>query len=70
MKSVLASSAAGIEHCPGKAAFGCHPHYRWLRLANIPGRRAVAVRRVPWQSRQPFVAGWAPTTERIVSQGS
>jgi hypothetical protein len=70
VKSVLAGPAARIEHRSGESAFGCHTHYRWLRHANIPRRRAVVVRRIPGQSRQPFVTGWAPTTERIVSAGS
>ena len=70
MKSVLASPAARIEHRSGESALGCHTHYCWLRLANIPRRRAVVVRRIPGQSRQPFVTGWVPTTERIVSEGS
>ena len=69
-KSVLASPAASIEHRSGESAFGCQTHYCWLRLANIPRRRAVVVRRIPGQSRQPFVAGWVPTTERIVSEDS
>src|SRR5262245_44016575 len=70
VKSVLAGPAAGIEHRSGESAFGCHTHYCWLRLANIPGRRAVVVRRIPGQSRQPFVTGRVPTTERIVSEGA
>jgi hypothetical protein len=36
-------------------------------VANIPGRRAVAVRRIPGQPCHPFVTGWLPPTERIVS---
>jgi hypothetical protein len=70
VKSVLAGPAARIEHRSGESAFGCHTHYCWLRLANIPRRRPVVVRRIPGQSRQPFVTGWVPTTERIVSAGS
>jgi hypothetical protein len=70
VKSVLAGPAARIEHRSGESAFGCQTHYCWLRLANIPRRRAVVVRRIPGQPRQPFVTGWVPTTERIVSEGS
>ena len=70
VKSVLPSPAARIEHRSGESAFGCQTHDCWLRLANIPRRRAVVVRRIPGQSRQPFVTGWVPTTERIVSAGS
>ncbi len=47
---------------------GCQTHYCWLRLASIPRRRVVVVRRNPGQSRQPFVTGWLPTTERIVTE--
>jgi hypothetical protein len=43
VKSVLAGPAARIQHRSGESAFGCQTHYRWLRLANIPGRRAVMV---------------------------
>src|SRR6266540_5238077 len=70
VKSVLAGPAARIEHRSGESAFGCQTHYCWLRPANIPRRSAVAVRRIPGQSRQPFMTGWVPTTERIVSAGS
>jgi hypothetical protein len=70
VKSVLAGPAARIEHRPGESAFGCQTHDCWLRLAGIPRRRAVVVGRVPGQSRQPFVTGRVPTTERIVSEGS
>jgi len=70
VKSVLAGPAARIEHRSSESAFGCQTHYCWLRMASISGRRAVVVRRIPRQSRQPFVTGWLPATERIVSGGS
>ena len=70
MKSVLAGPAARIEHRSGESAFGCQTHYCWLRLANIPGRRAVVVRRIPGHSRHLFVTGWVPATKGIVSGGS
>jgi hypothetical protein len=70
VKSVLAGPAARIEYRSGESAFGCQTHYCGLRLASIPRRRAVVVRRIPGQSRQPFVTGCVPTTERIVSEGS
>jgi len=70
VKSVLAGPAARIEHGSAESAFGCQSHYCWLRPANIPRRRAVVVGRIPGQSRQPFVTGWLPTIERIVSEGS
>jgi hypothetical protein len=70
VKSVLAGPAARIEHRSGESAFGCQTQYSWLRPANIPRRRAVVVRRIPGQSRQPFLTGWLPITERIVSGGS
>jgi hypothetical protein len=70
VKSVLASAAARIEQRSGESAFGCHTHDCWLRLADIPRRRAVVVRRIPGQSRQAFVAGGVPTPERIVSEVS
>jgi len=70
VKSVLAGPTARIEHRSGDSAFGSQTHYRWLRLAKIPRRRAVVVGRIPGQSRQPFVTGWVPTPERIVSEGS
>src|SRR6266446_4529435 len=70
VKSVLAGPAARIEHRASESAFRCQTHYCWLRLANIPRRRAVVVRRIPRQSRLPFVTGRVPTTERIVSEGS
>jgi len=41
-----------------------------LRLASVPGRRAVEVRRIPGQSRHPFVTGGWPAAERIVGDGS
>src|SRR5262249_30518283 len=44
VKSILAGSAAGIEHRSGKSACGCQTHYCWLRPANIPGCRTVVVR--------------------------
>ena len=62
---VLARPAARIEHRSGNR----------LRLPNallpaaainVPRRRAVEVRSIPGQSRQPFVTRWVPTTERIV----
>jgi hypothetical protein len=68
-KSVLAGPAARIEHRSGESAFGCQTHDCWLRLANIPRRWSVVVGRIPGQSRHPFVTGWVPTTERIVSRG-
>jgi len=70
VKGVLAGPAARIEHRSGESASGCQTHYCRLRLADIPRRRAVAVRRIPGQSRQPFVTGRVPATERIVSEGS
>jgi hypothetical protein len=70
VKSVLAGPAARIEHRSGERALGGRTHYRWLRPASIPRRRAVIVRRIPGQSCHPFVAGWRPAAERIVSQGS
>jgi hypothetical protein len=66
VKRVLAGPAARIEHRAGESAFGCHTHDWRLRLADIPRRRAVVVRRIPRPSRHPFVTGWAPATERIV----
>ena len=39
VKSVLAGPAARVEHRSADAACGCQPHYRWLRPADIPGRR-------------------------------
>src|SRR5258706_13515049 len=70
VKSVLAGPAPGVEHRSGESAFGRQPHYCRLRLANIPRRKAVVVRRIPGHSREPFVAGWLPTTERVVSESS
>jgi hypothetical protein len=70
VKSILAGPAARIEHRTGESAVGCQTHYCWLWPANIPRRRAVAVRRIPGPSRQPFVTGRLPTTEWIVSEGS
>jgi hypothetical protein len=70
VKSVLAGPATRIEHRSGETAFGCHTHYCRLRPANIPRGGAVVVRRIPGQSRQPFVTGWAPTIERIISERS
>jgi hypothetical protein len=68
VKGVLAGAAARIEDRSGECASGCQTHYRWLRLAEVPGRGLVlAVRRIPGKARHPFVTGWAPTAERIVS---
>jgi hypothetical protein len=69
VQRVLAGPAARIEHRSGEAAFGRQPRDGRLRPADVPRRRAVVVRRIPGQSRQPLVTGWAPTTERIVSDG-
>ena len=69
VKSVLARPATRIEHCSGESALGSQTHNCWLRLANIPRRRAVVVRRIPRQSRPAFVTGGMPATERIVSEG-
>jgi len=44
VQSVLAGPAARIEYSPGESAFGCQTHYCWLRLANIPRRRAIGAR--------------------------
>jgi hypothetical protein len=57
VKGVLAGPAARVEHRPGESAFACQTHYYWLRLANVPRRRAVVVGRIPGQSRQPLVTG-------------
>jgi hypothetical protein len=70
VKSVLAGPAARIEHRSGESASGCQTHDGRLRLASISRRGAVVVRRVPGQSRHPFVTGRLPATERIVSDGS
>jgi hypothetical protein len=70
VKSVLASPAARIQHCSGESSIGCQTHYCWLWLANISRRGAVLVRRIPKQSRHPFVTGWASTIEWIASEGS
>jgi hypothetical protein len=70
VKSVLAGPAARIEDRSGESAFGCYTHNCRLRLANIPGRRALVIRRIPGLSRHPFVAGWLPATEEIVSASS
>src|SRR4029077_5671484 len=70
VKSVLAGPAARIEHRSDESACGCQTHNCWLRPAKIPRCRAVVVRRIPGQSRQAFVTGWVPTTERIVSESS
>jgi hypothetical protein len=69
VKSVLAGPAARIEHGSDESALRCQTHDYGLRLTNIPGRRATVVRRIPRQSGHSFVAGWVPTTERIVSAG-
>jgi hypothetical protein len=68
VKSVLTRPAARVEHSSRESAIGGQPHYCRLRPTDVPGRRAVVIRRVPWQPGQPFVTGWAPTTERIVGQ--
>ncbi len=70
VKSVLAGSTSCIEDCSGESALGCHTHDCRLRPSNIPGRRAVVIRRIPRLSRHPFVTGWAPVTQRIVSEVS
>jgi hypothetical protein len=70
MQGVLAAPAARIENCSVEFAFGCQTHDCWLRLANIPRRRPVMVRRIPWQSRHPLVTGWVPTIEWIVNEAS
>lgn len=43
----------------------CQPHDRRLGPADVPRRRAVPVRCVPGESRQPFVAGGPPAAEGI-----
>jgi hypothetical protein len=44
VKSVLPGPAARIEHRSGESACGCQTRDCWLRMANIPRRRAVLVR--------------------------
>jgi hypothetical protein len=68
VKSVLARPAAGVEDRSGESAFGGQTEYRRLGVANIRGRGAVVVERIPGQSRQPFVTGWVPSTELILSE--
>jgi hypothetical protein len=70
VQRVLTGPAAGIEHRASEAAVGCQPNDGRLRPADIPWRRAVTVRRIPGQPRQPFVTGWVPATERILSLDS
>ncbi len=70
VNSVLAGPAARIEYRSGESAFGCQTHDCGLWPANIPRRRAVLIRRIPGQPRHPFVTGWVPATERLVSEGS
>jgi hypothetical protein len=59
MKSVLAGPAARVAHRPTNLR-GCQTRDGWLRPSNMPWRRAVMVRRIPGQSRQPFVVGCRP----------
>jgi hypothetical protein len=71
VKGVLARPAARIEHRSGESAVGCQAHNHRLRPADVPRRGAIVfVRRIPGNTRLPFVTGWVPTTERIVSEGS
>jgi hypothetical protein len=64
MQSVLAGSAARIEHCSGEYAVRRQIHDRRLRPVDVPWRGTVAVRRIPWQTRHSFVTGWPAVTER------
>ena len=66
VKCVLAAPAPRIEYRTDESATGCHACDRWLRPADVPRRGAVAVRRVPWQSRHPLVTGGTAATERVV----
>jgi hypothetical protein len=70
VKSVFAGATARIEDRSGESALGCHTHDCRLRPSNIPGRRAVVIRRIPRLSRHPFVTGWASATQRTVSKAS
>jgi len=70
VKRVLPGSAAGIEHRSGESALSRQADDCRLGTANIPGCGTVVVRRVPGLSRHPFVTGWLPTAERIVSEAS
>jgi hypothetical protein len=60
VEGVLACPASGVEHCAGECAFARQPHYRRLWFSNVPGRRAIEVRRVPGLACPPLVTGWLP----------
>jgi hypothetical protein len=62
---ILTAAASSIEHVARESAFGCQTHDRRLRLADIPRRGTIVIRRVPGQPRHPLVTGWNSTTERI-----
>ncbi|MGA8298385.1 MAG: hypothetical protein WB817_02830, partial [Terriglobales bacterium] len=66
--AVLASPAARIEHCSGESAFGCQAHDCWLRPADIPRGRPIAVRRIPRQPCHPLMTGWMPATIQIITR--
>jgi hypothetical protein len=55
VKGVLAGPASCIEDRAGECAFARQTQYRWLWSSNVPGRRAIEVRRIPGLTREP---GW------------
>jgi hypothetical protein len=65
-KSVLTRPAARIKDRSGETACGSQTHDCRLRLADIPRRTAVLIRRIPGQSSRPFVTSRVPPAERIV----
>ncbi len=70
VKGVLACPASCIEDCAGERAFVRQTQYRRLWSSNVPGRRAIEVRRIPRLTRSPLVTGWLPPAVRIVGSDS
>ena len=66
VKGVLTCPASCIEDCAGECAFARQTHDRRLWLSDVPGGRAIEVRRIPGLTRPPLVTGRPPAAEWIV----
>jgi hypothetical protein len=58
VKGVLACPASRIEDRADACAFARQTQYRRLWSSNVPGRRAIEVRRIPRLTRPPLMTRW------------
>ena len=66
VKSIVAGPAARVEHRTGKHARVRQTHHRRLWCSDVPRRRTIAVRRIPWLAGIPLMTGWLSPAIRIV----